>query len=38
LEEKNPNVFYYIFEEEIKRTEEPKRDSFSSDEEYNIAF
>ena len=38
LEEKNPNVFYYIFEEEIKRTEEPKRDSFDTEEEYNNAF
>ena len=38
LEEVNPNVFYYIFEEEIKRTDEPKREEFGSEEEYNEAF
>lgn len=38
LEEINPNVFYYIYEEEIKRTKEPKLEEFGSEEEYNKAF
>ena len=38
LEEINPNVFYYIYEEEIKRTQEPKREEFGSDEEFEKAF
>ena len=38
LEEVNPNVFYYVFEEEIKRTQEPKPEEFGSTEEYEKAF
>ena len=38
LEEVNPNVFYYIYEEEIKRTKEPKLEEFGSEEEYSKAF
>lgn len=38
LEEINPNVFYYIFEEEIKRTSEPKQEEYGSEEEYQQAF
>ena len=38
LEEINPNVFYYVYEEEIKRTDEPKPEEFGSTEEYEKAF
>lgn len=38
LEEINPNVFYYIYEDEITRTTEPKRSDFSTDEEFNQAW
>lgn len=38
LEEVNPNVFYYIYEDEITRTQEPKRDEFLTDEEFEQAF
>ena len=38
LEEINPNVFYYIYEDEITRTQEPKRDEFLTDEEFEKAF
>ena len=38
LEEINPNVFYYVYEEEIKCTQEPKREEFGSQEEYEKAF
>ena len=38
LEEKNPNVFYYVFEEEITRTSEPKPEEFESTQEYEQAF
>lgn len=38
LEEVNPNVFYYVYEEEIKRTQEPKPEEFGSTEEYEKAF
>jgi hypothetical protein len=38
LEEINPNVFYYIYEEEIVRTREPYRESFSTEEEFNAAW
>ena len=38
LEEINPNVFYYIYEDEITRTQEPKRDEFLTDEEFEQAF
>ena len=34
LEEVNPNVFYYVYEEEIKVTKEPKLEEFGSTEEY----
>jgi hypothetical protein len=30
LEEINPNVFYYIYEDEIKRTSEPRREEYST--------
>lgn len=36
LEEINPNVFYYIYEEEITRTQEPKREEYLTDEEYQV--
>ena len=38
LEEINPNVFYYVYEEEIKRTQEPKREDFLTDEEFQEAW
>ena len=38
LEEVNPNVFYYVYEEEIKVTKEPKPEEFGSTEEYEKAF
>ena len=38
LEEINPNVFYYVYEEEVKRTQEPKPEEFASTEEYEKAF
>ena len=38
LEEINPNVFYYVFEEEIKRTNAPKREEYGSLEEYENAL
>ena len=38
LEEINPNVFYYVYEEEIKRTQEPVRESFSTEEEFLEAW
>jgi hypothetical protein len=38
LLEKNPNVFYYIYEEEITRTQEPKREEYSSDEEFQVEW
>lgn len=38
LLEKNPNVFYYIYEEEITHTKAPTRDAYDSDEEYQKAW
>ena len=38
LEEVNPNVFYYVYEEEIKVTKEPKPEEYGSTEEYEKAF
>ena len=38
LEEVNPNVFYYIYEDEIHRTSEPKREEYSTEEEFNTAW
>ena len=38
LEEINPNVFYYIYEDEISKTKEPLRKDFSSEEEFNVAW
>ena len=38
LEEINPNVFYYIYEEEIVRTREPYRESFQTEEEFTQAW
>lgn len=38
LLEKNPNVFYYIYEEEITHTKAPNRDAYDSDEEYQKAW
>jgi hypothetical protein len=38
LEEVNPNVFYYIYEGEIHRTSEPKREEYSTEEEFNAAW
>lgn len=34
LEEINPNVFYYIYEDEITRTKEPLREEYLTEEEY----
>ncbi len=33
-DEINPNVFYYIFEDEITRTQEPKREEYETDEQF----
>ena len=38
LEEVNPNVFYYIYEDEIKLTQEPVREDFYTDEEFQEAW
>lgn len=38
LEEVNPNVFYYIYEDEIPRTSEPKREEYPTEEEFNTAW
>ena len=38
LEEINPNVFYYIYEDEITRTQEPKREEFLTEEEFQVAW
>lgn len=38
LEEINPNVFYYIYEDEIKLTQEPSRDDFLTEEEFQEAW
>ena len=38
LEEINPNVFYYIFEDEVTRTQEPKRSEYSTEEDFRIAW
>ena len=38
LEEINPNVFYYIYEEKIKLTQEPKRENFGSEKEFLEAW
>ena len=38
LEEINPNVFYYIYEEEVKVTQEPSRDDFLTEEEFQEAW
>lgn len=38
LEEINPNVFYYIYEEEITLTKEPKREEYLTDEEFQKAW
>jgi len=37
LEEINPNVFYYIYEDEITRTKEPDPKDYS-DEEFKIEW
>ena len=38
LEAIDPNVFYYIYEDEIVRTKEPKREDFSTEELFNEAW
>ena len=38
LEEINPNVFYYIYEDEITRTQEPKREEFLTEEDFQVAW
>lgn len=38
LEEINPNVFYYIYEDEVKLTQEPKREDFLTEEEFLEAW
>ena len=38
LEEINPNVFYYIYEDEITRTKEPKREDYLTEEEFQTEW
>ena len=38
LEEINPYVFYYVYEDEITRTQEPKRSEYASDKEFALAW
>lgn len=38
LEEINPNVFYYIYEEEISRTQEPKREDYVDEDTFKIEW
>ena len=38
LEEINPSVFYYVYEEEISRTQEPKRDEYLTEEEFRVEW
>jgi hypothetical protein len=33
-DEINPNVFYYIYEDEITRTQEPKREEYETEEQF----
>ena len=38
LDEINPNVFYYVYEDEITRTQEPQRSEYETEEEFNTAW
>lgn len=38
LQEINPNVFYYIYEEEVSTTQEPVRENFNTEEEFKAAW
>ena len=38
LEEINPNVFYYVYEDEITRTKEPTREEYLTEEEFQIEW
>lgn len=38
LEEVNPHIFYYVYEDEITRTQEPKREDYDSEEEFTEAW
>lgn len=38
LEEINPYVFYYIYEDEITRTQEPKREDYSTEAEFRVEW
>ena len=38
LEEINPNVFYYIYEDEVTRTKEPKREEYLTEEEFQTEW
>lgn len=38
LDEINPNVFYYVYEDEITRTQEPQRSEYETEEEFNIEW
>lgn len=38
LTEIDPNVFYYIYEEEITRTQEPKREEYETDEQFQVEW
>lgn len=38
LEEVNPNVFYYVYEDEITRTQEPKREDYLTEEEFQVEW
>lgn len=37
LEEKNPNVFYYIYEEEFTLTKPPRREEYETDDDFENA-
>ena len=38
LDEIDPNVFYYVYEDEITRTQEPQRSEYETEEEFNTAW
>lgn len=38
LDEINPNVFYYIYEEEVQRTKEPNREDYDTEEEFQVEW
>ena len=38
LAEIDPNVFYYIYEEEVERTKEPVREDYDTEEEFQVEW